>query len=327
MRRLLATLMLAAAVAQPAAAAESSSYLGECSFDSVAVTGDAFTGVAYGAFAVWSPSHGNVVTATVTCQVEVHGAAQPGSATSDSGAGVVAVGGPIAFVADEYATVRLCWTVDFTSDATPTRHDCAPDATTTEFPPQKWVDYVTYAFWLVGPVLYAPDAVVCGATGGDVHVADQFVWDCPPYEDPPPDGDPPFDPPPFYDPRHGAYGPTGGGYSTGDTGLLVLTTRETATTNPPALSSEQQRVAAACAFATAGDTIAVAGAVVAPGADTTSVRCRLLDAVDGTVLYDATDPAAVRDTIPATGRPITVCTTGTGDDTVVGEHCRSGVPR
>ena len=117
------------------------------------------------------------------------------------------------------------------------------------------------------------------------------------------------------------HGPTGGGYNTGDAGLLALVTPEST-----AVAPEGPHAAAVCAFATGGGTVHVVGAVTAPGASATSVRCRLLDAYDGTVLYDGTAATALRDSIPATGRPITVCTSGSGDGAVVGEHCRPGAP-
>ena len=331
MRLLLATLTLAAAAAVPAHADTGSAYSGRCGFDSFsqyAVTGDTYTGVTYGYFAVWSPTHGNAVTATVTCQVEVDGVVAPGSVVSGSGTGLVVLGGPVTFTASDTSDVELCWTVDYTSDETPTDHACA-QSTNAQFPPQEWIELINWAFWFASPALDAVEAAVCGLTGGDVYLDGELWWDCRPYEYPPnPDpGRLPYGPPPFYDPPYGASGPTGGGYNTGDAGLLVLTTREAAAAYPPVLPSpDAQRVTAACAFATVGDSVHVAGAVVAPRADETSVRCRLLDADDGTVLYDATDPTALRDTIPATGRPITVCTSGSGDGTVVGEHCRPGVP-
>ena len=155
MRRLAAALALALLAPIPALASGGSTWFGECTFDSVAqetITGgqDRFVGYTLGAVALYSSTYGNVVNATVTCEVRVNGVTQ--SSASQWGTGLVILAGPIAVVIGDSDDVTFCTTVDFTSDDTPTQTVCE-GPTQTQFPNQKWIELVTRVFDFAGDVL------------------------------------------------------------------------------------------------------------------------------------------------------------------------------
>ena len=182
MRAALAALTLCAAVAQPAAAHEPSTYEGGCGFESIAhehVGGaDRYVGIAYAAVAVHSPDHGNPVSATVTCEIEVDGVVEPTAVVSGSGTGIVVAAGQIAFTAGLDSIVRLCETVDFTSDGTPTVRVCE-EPPRIVIPPSEYPQVISLLLELFNEHV---DPAVCEETGGDLWVGDVLVWDCPPYE-------------------------------------------------------------------------------------------------------------------------------------------------
>ena len=176
MRLLLATLTLAAAALAPATADEPSTYVGECGWETVdAAPDDVYDGAVYGAVALWSPTHGNAVSATVTCEVEVNDVVVDG--TTASGTGVVVVAGRSTLTLRDTDDVEFCTTVDYTSDATPTSRACEGPAHI-RVPPDVHLDtFGTLARAMVDFV----DPVVCPVLGGDVYLDGELWWDCPPY--------------------------------------------------------------------------------------------------------------------------------------------------
>ncbi len=342
---------LLALTAPSAPAADQSWSRGDCGFDTVqapSLTGDTWTGIGYADVVVYSSTHGNVVNATVTCELRVNGVTQ--MTVSGSGTSVVVFATPMSFHAAVTDVVSFCTVVDYTSDTTPTTVDCGA-AVETQVIPQWTVDLID---WVIDVANYAivseVDPRVCAAfqafapgsdpvtitPEGDVYIAGEFFWDCPPYENPV--GGPPSPNPPLPDPAE--HGPTGGGWNDGDTGFLTLVSPETTVLLPPADPIETRDVASTCAFHTDRDagTITVTG-TTATGrtlvADTTSIHCQLQDAETGAVVYDHTESAAGpivswRDTVPAIAGKVTVCTEGTGvwgtRTVTVGQYCRPGLP-
>ncbi len=332
--------------APSARATGESSYEGHCSFGTLDDTTPGgllggqnhWVGYVDAAVALYSPTHNNVVGATVRCDVRVNGVTQV--SVAGSGLGAVVFASPVEFAAEITDVVELCTVVDYTTDPTPTTDRCQ-GATTTEFPPQGTIDLINFvldaATWAVRsadlPICAALRALAPGSDPvfitpeGDVYLFGEWFWDCPPYEYP-------VDPP--VDPNAPVHGPTGGGYDDGDTGFLALATPETTTVGVP--PAETYDVASVCAFRTdrALGTVTVTGATVAgrpPVADSVAIHCRLTDATTGAVVYDHTETASGplvswHDTVPATAGPLTVCTEGIGvwgtRTVTVGPYCRPG---
>lgn len=320
---------LLSASAPPALAADDSRHYGNCGFTSSQdATMTQQSGEIHAAVVVYSATHGNVVNATVTCEIRVDGV--PAASASGSGSGVIAFAEPLSYAAESDQYVELCTIVDYTSDWTPTTVDC-PGAMTLEFPPTlewppQWITDVQNLIWYtVDPYvcealkLAAPGAGPVAIDGqGDVYLYGELVYDCPPYVFPMP-------PPPSPAPTT----LSGAGYNDGSSGFLTLFTPAVSSGSPnlPALVST-------CAFTTSGGVGTVTGRTDAPGADASSIGCRLEDAATGTVLYDATassatGSASLSASIAVTG-PLTVCTQGSatfGTTTkTVGRHCRPGLP-
>ena len=323
--------------------AGSSRHEGDCSFDTVSqddVTGeDRWTGIVFATVFLYGRDHANVVNATVTCELRVNGVTR--ASTSGWGSGVVAFADTLAYTATDGDHVDMCTTVDFTSDDTPTLHHCG-ELTASQFPPQEVIDLLDAVFgWLAAGMFTYVDPTVCSvlttlapgtppvtiANGGDVYVDGQLFWDCPPYEfGPSPEPWPPGPPPlPEVVPVVEPWVPTGGGYNTGDAGVLLLTERT------------RRDLASTCAFVTnpATGTTTVLGTTVTAGASSATVRCRLTDTATGALRYDesvtADAPVArLRDTIPANAAPVTLCTEGRGEwaehTSAAGPHCRPGEP-
>jgi hypothetical protein len=304
-------------VAAPAArAGDDSRYLGSCGFDSLSqptVTGDSYqyTGAVY-----------------ATCTIEVNGV-PAWSSYPASGAGAIVLADRADYTAADTDVVRLCTTVDYTSDWTPTATHC-PGATNLQMPPQPVIDLIDYVVGLGGWLPWQHvDQLACPAFGalapgadpvqvtpeGDVYVYGERQWDCPPY------AEPPRPPSPLPDTSL----PTGGGWNDRDTGLLALTGGEAAT----------GAVTAVCAFRrdpVTGTVTVTGGAVSSPDALVT-VRCTLADAATGTPAYDETRTGTAAATLTgAAGSTgvLTVCTEGTatwGTRTVTtGLYCRPGRP-
>ncbi|HVF05339.1 MAG TPA: hypothetical protein VNA20_10890 [Frankiaceae bacterium] len=154
------------------------------------VTTATFSAFLYAVVAVQSAdATGNPVGATVTCELRVAG--RLAAAARGTGAGVVAVLDHVWFGAAEDEELVLCTVVDF-ADATPTATECVP-WTTPQVPPQVVWDTLEDALDQVWPVVDPP---VCAALAslapgdgpvvinaqGDVYVAGEPVWDCPPYD-------------------------------------------------------------------------------------------------------------------------------------------------
>ncbi len=332
--------LLSLAAPQAQATGDDSTFRGSCGFTTLNDTTpggtlggpETWTGEVDSDVVLYSRTHGNVVTGTVTCVLEINGV--PQQSYSRSGAGAVVFVAPMSFTASVTDVVTLCTGVDYTSDSTPSTLICAW-ATTTQIPPQEVVDLITFVIDLVDYAFAytaAGDPTICpllqslapGAEPvtitpeGDTFLDGEMFWDCPPYENPiPPDAQ--------------RTGLTGGGWDDGDTGFLTLLSPNTTTVGLPA-DTDRHDVASTCAFRTDHDagTITVTGRTATNGADLASVHCRLQDA-NGTVLYDhagsATGPlAALDDTVPAIDGKVSVCTEGSGTwhgtTVTTGFYCR-----
>jgi hypothetical protein len=343
MRRLLTAVLalgLLSLGGSAARATDHSTYTGHCTFDTVNDTTpggqlggqEHWSGTMDAAVVLTSDTHGNVVNATVTCEIRVNGV--PAASLAGSGSGVVVFAGPVGFDAAAWDYLELCTTVDYTSDTTPTASSCqGPTTTCLDCGDPNLIGYtldvvnaltVAYVDPQVcprlqalapgaGPVEIRPD--------GDVYIGSDWYWDCPPYETPPatPPGITPVDPPVAV-PSHG---PTGAGWDDGDRGLLALVTPAT---TDPATAGDPAAVAALCAFRRDADgTIAVTGTATAAGADGVTVRCTLLDAA-GVTRYDRTAAGTLVDTASGVTGPLSVCTEGTGTwgttTATTGLHCR-----
>jgi hypothetical protein len=191
-RTFLAALALAAAAVQPAFAGGDSTYAGGCGIagvsDITAESPDEFTVAIYSRTVVYSPT-ANPVSATVTCTIEVDGA----TVVSVPFSGTVVVAGwqLVRFHAAYDAVVRTCETVDY-ADATPTVTACPePIELFDDLPPLEcpgscipWWDGPDE---VICPVLQTLDpydvpGVVEVDEQGDVTLAGELFWDCPPYE-------------------------------------------------------------------------------------------------------------------------------------------------
>ena len=123
-------------------------------------------------FSVAQPG-ANPVSATVTCAVKVDGAIV--DSVTNSGSGVVVVQGAVDFPHSANG-FSVCTTIDYTSTTEPTDTWCT--------------GYTWMGSWeeevdsYLCPVLDdVPDAGPVDVTDeGDVYVAGEFIWDCPPYE-------------------------------------------------------------------------------------------------------------------------------------------------
>jgi hypothetical protein len=129
----------------------------------------------------------NPVSATVTCTLKVDGVVADDGTYTWSGTGVVAgVSLPFRYFGYEDSYVEVCTRVAYDNGEVDT--SCDP-FTTTYIPPQEVVD-------VLNDVLTVPDPVVCPVLGGlapgqpgivdvtpegDVYVAGEWFWDCPPY--------------------------------------------------------------------------------------------------------------------------------------------------
>ena len=333
-RRVFGTLLLGVALtvgAPPAFAADQSYREGGCGFRTVGMGGSGtWDGEMHADVVLWSRTHGNVVAATVTCEVRVN--ATVVASASGSGHGVVAFARPLTFAAGDDDVVSMCTVVDFRSDATPNSVDCG-EAVAYQFPPQWVLAYLDYAVGAYSQAGMALDPVACQALRalapgagevtvndqGDVFVAGEPLWDCPPYDI--------FGPYPPWEPTTG---PSGGGYNDGTVGFLALSTPET-TGLPTPTSASTKHLSATCAYVAAPGGVRVTGRASATGADETTVRCRLLSGT--AAVYDQTgiapgSTAGLAGSVASVGG-LTVCTEGRarwGTTTrTVGPYCRYAV--
>ena len=173
--------------AAPAGADEPSSY---CDFASVQqdTQGPAHEGLAYGYAA-----HAEGGGVTIRCVVRVNGAVVPTATTPAATGDVAAVTyGPVSFVASTEDEVALCTEVA-TSHGTVV--SCR-DSESTQVPPQEVIDVVDGLFdWLAWLEYWQPpgicdllrllrgDYVAASINDqGDVVLAGELFFDCPPYE-------------------------------------------------------------------------------------------------------------------------------------------------
>ncbi|HVF05340.1 MAG TPA: hypothetical protein VNA20_10895 [Frankiaceae bacterium] len=186
--------LAATALTAPAAFAGSTHH-GRCSFQPFnqdQVTGSSYGGFVHAAVTVRSDDiAANPASATVTCYLRTNAVVDPWTVERASGTGVVVVLGRVTFWWSEEDTVEVCTDVDF-ADATPTATECVP-LVSTQIPPQivfDTVDAVLTQVWgEVDPRLCPLLAQLAPGYGdvavneqGDVHVAGEPVWDCPPYD-------------------------------------------------------------------------------------------------------------------------------------------------
>lgn len=170
MRTTLALVALALAVPAHGASADEPAY--GCTVRSVqqeAATGSEPTLIGLG----WAVHADAVVT--ITCSITVNGVETSRTPTG-IGYTLAATAGQLHVVADpERDSVAVCATA--TVAGHPPVTYCY-DAGTSPVPPRPVTELVDAAFDLV----FTPvDAALCPVLGGDVYVADVFVWDCPPY--------------------------------------------------------------------------------------------------------------------------------------------------
>jgi hypothetical protein len=191
----LVAMLLGAAAAAPATAADAARHQGECGYETVSqevVTGpDRYVGAVWAAVVLYPATPGEVVSATVTCEVRVNGVPRWTSRPA-SGTGVVALVEPVELTLTDTDVVQLCTTVDYTSDATPTETTC-PGAGWGDLPPEGHPDFVDALVETVNGVWPHVDPVACAAFGalapgagpvqvtpeGDVYLTGDLLWDCP----------------------------------------------------------------------------------------------------------------------------------------------------
>lgn len=168
MRTTLLTAALACAVALPVPAHAGEPVYG-CGFETLAqdATGSGYSLLAYGYVA----HPGSDVT--ITCFIRVDGIEQSRT-TTGTGPSVAVTTGPVRFEATADSVVEGCAlaTVDGQE------HLRCFTGQSIEIPPREVVDVIDDAYDLT----YALDPVLCPVLGGDVYVADELGWDCPPYE-------------------------------------------------------------------------------------------------------------------------------------------------
>lgn len=107
---------------------------------------------------------------TITCFIRVDGVEQSRT-TTGTGTSVAVTTGTVRIEMTDTGVVEGCAlaTVDGQE------HLRCFTGASIEIPPQEVYDPVNEA-------LYAADEVICPAIGGDLYVAGELVWDCPPYE-------------------------------------------------------------------------------------------------------------------------------------------------
>ncbi|HVF03640.1 MAG TPA: hypothetical protein VNA20_02250 [Frankiaceae bacterium] len=184
MRANLAACLAAGSLAAYAPAASADHDVAQCRYNAVihpAVTGDGeLHGTAEGV--VVAPGD----TPTIRCEVRVNGVTRAATPTSLPGPGVSAVAGFIRFIASDVDVVRLC-AVTTTSHGT--RDECY-EPTPLPIPPPVVTDALNEVLAefdaATCPILasYAPGSgPVTIDTDGDVWIAGERAWDCPPFAD------------------------------------------------------------------------------------------------------------------------------------------------
>lgn len=122
---LAAAALCLAATAAPASAGAETVWRGGCSYDAVLVPGaSGYSGYLSANYQFASPVPAdNPVSAVVTCTLRHWG--EPVATLTASGTGVVVHAVPMTLPADfDYGFSDMCYTVDVTSDDTPTRSGC-----------------------------------------------------------------------------------------------------------------------------------------------------------------------------------------------------------
>ena len=209
-RVLVTTAVIALAGAMPAAQAADEPVGRPCAY--TAVSWDPVTGPT-----MWlaEVDAGPVVvagsTVTLRCSIHVangqHSGAAAASVTSDDGDGVAAIAPQLVSYRDEYGYAVLCtqvttattswyWTGDaWTTDPTSWCPGPSDPTEPPDLPPQ--LDWLEAYLWCMHWGWYCPilDYVTCSGTAGapdvpgivefrddgDIYVAGEWFWDCPPY--------------------------------------------------------------------------------------------------------------------------------------------------
>lgn len=185
---LLATLVTAAAFAAPAEAAPPQ-YAGGCRldhFEQETQGGDQRGGTLHFAIALYDAADvtDNPVSADVHCELTVDGVvvgATPTEHVTVAGAGHAQV----VYNAHVDSYVRVCTVVENWSEGSPDIRDC-PEPQHFQIPPQEVLDPLNAI--LDGTVCPAIASLAPGMPGvvdvtpqGDVFVAGDKIWDCPPF--------------------------------------------------------------------------------------------------------------------------------------------------
>ena len=194
--RLLPALTATLLLAVPAPARAADEYAGGCGFDSVAPPGsDTYTGALYAVVVV-----PRATIMTVTCYVTVNGVEHANTRLTTGGIGLTAGARAIEFTARYDQAVGFCEFVELADQPGVVHGGCVPIEQPTQ-PPLELDDalepvvhaiYPLYRF-LVDGLDPAACPVLAGAAGtyggvltvrpdGDVHVGDEWVWNCPPYD-------------------------------------------------------------------------------------------------------------------------------------------------
>lgn len=162
-----------------APAAHADHVVGECEMRAISIVAAPFDGVITGTF-----THSGGGNVDVTCWLQVNGVPQPGTYLRIEGTASASNVRDIHYVANEGDIVEIC--EDVAGHGGP---ECF-EVSTTVLPPQVVYD-------VVNDLLAVSDLMVCellaalapGVPGvldidstGDIHLAGEFIWDCPPYE-------------------------------------------------------------------------------------------------------------------------------------------------
>lgn len=194
-KQLLTAALAVAVVTGPATAARADRPQYDCDFNSVQqenLTGDVYEGAIWGYLV-----HAADDSARIRCFVAVNGVEVDATDTEVGAGGVSVAYGRVSFTASETDHVSMCGEV---TTAHGTLVDCFETAGPW-FPPQEVFDLLDTVFTASAPAFAAVDGALCPRTGdlgregtgvpgvvtfdpedGDVYVADQLFWDCPPFE-------------------------------------------------------------------------------------------------------------------------------------------------
>jgi hypothetical protein len=187
MLRALAAVALAtvAVTTAPAVAAppEGVQHQGGCGFDLFAVPReDVYRGAVYAYVAAYSfaPERSPVTVTALRCEIRIEGEVRVSVAGRVAGPVGVVDPAPVEYTAAASDIVDLCTvldTVDATGTAASVTFGCG--GAENRCPPEGWCGFE----WLLEDTFATVDPIVCAITGGDVYVAGELVYYCPPYAD------------------------------------------------------------------------------------------------------------------------------------------------